>query len=67
MNWVFVGILMGTVVTSTHDSREACEGRRVVLAEKGVNGKCVELSATRSYTGTTIAPLTICGTITCNN
>ena len=43
MNWIFIGLLLGSTVTSQHDTREACEGRRVVLAEKGVNGKCIEL------------------------
>lgn len=43
MTWIFTGLLLGSIVTSSHDSREACEGRAVLLKEKGVNGKCVEM------------------------
>lgn len=42
MSWIYVGLLAGSLVTSTHDSKEACEGRAVTLKEKGVIGKCVE-------------------------
>lgn len=39
--YIFIGLLLGSIVTSTHDSKEACLGRRDVLAEKGVtNGEC---------------------------
>lgn len=45
MNWIFIGLLAGSLVTSGHDTREACEGRAVIAKEKGVErGKCVELS-----------------------
>ena len=40
MDWVFMGMLLGSLVTSAHPSREACEGRAVMLKEKGVVGKC---------------------------
>lgn len=40
MSWIFIGLLLGSSVTSQHDSREACEGRAVILREKGVAGKC---------------------------
>lgn len=36
MMYILVGILLGSMVTSSHDSREACEGRKTLLAEKGV-------------------------------
>ena len=39
--YIFVGLLLGSLVTSHHDTKEACEGRRVTLAEKGVVGRCV--------------------------
>lgn len=42
MKWIFIGMLLNSIVTSDHDSREACEGRAVLLREKGVIGKCVE-------------------------
>ena len=40
MDWIFIGVLFGSIVTSTHSTREACEGRAVILKEKGVVGKC---------------------------
>lgn len=45
MNWLFIGLLLGSTVTSHHTTREACEGRKVLLAEKGATGKCVEISS----------------------
>ena len=45
MNWIFIGILAGSLVTSGHDTREACEGRAVIMREQKVErGKCVELA-----------------------
>lgn len=45
MSWIYVGLLAGSLVTSTHDNKEACEGRGVTLKEKGVLGKCVEMTS----------------------
>ena len=28
--WIYIGIFLGSIVTSQHDTREACEGRAVV-------------------------------------
>jgi len=41
MNFIFVGTLLGSLVTSQHDTREACLGRQAVLQEKGVVGECI--------------------------
>lgn len=46
MNWILVGTLLGSIITSQHDSREACEGRAVLLKEKNANVKCIEQSIT---------------------
>lgn len=44
MNWIFIGLLAGSLVTSAHDTREACEGRAVIAKENKVErGKCFEL------------------------
>ncbi len=40
--WLFIGIIAGSIVTSSHQNKEQCEGRRVILQEKGVVGQCVE-------------------------
>ena len=49
MNWIFIGILYSTLMTSAHDTKEACLGREAVLKEKGVIGKCVEAPTSGSY------------------
>lgn len=52
MKYIFVGMLLNSLVTSTHDTEEACKGREVMLKEKGVVGQCVKESITYSgYTG----------------
>jgi hypothetical protein len=51
--YVLIGILLGSIVTSVHDSREACEGRRVVLAEKNVVAECKSMNNYTSSTGNT--------------
>lgn len=50
MKWILIGSLLGSFVHSEHDSREACEGRAVMLREKAVVAKCVELSSGLSTT-----------------
>lgn len=58
MNWIFIGMLLGSVVTSSHDSKEACLGRQAVLKDKGVEGQCVERAKPMSWStipsGTTL-------------
>jgi hypothetical protein len=51
MNWICIGLLAGSLITSLHDTREACEGRAVVLREAKALAKCTEMP--RSWTGTT--------------
>lgn len=43
MNWICIGLLAGSLVTSLHNDREACEGRAVVLREAKASAKCVEM------------------------
>lgn len=40
MNWIFIGLLAGSLVTSTHETEEACLGRAEVLKKKDVVGRC---------------------------
>jgi hypothetical protein len=51
--YVLIGMLLGSIVTSTHDNREACEGRRVVLAEKNVVAECKSMTNYSTSTGNT--------------
>jgi len=60
MLWMFVGVLLGSIVTSSHETREACEGRATLLREKGVSGKCVDMSFTTLRSGDiSVTPLTL--------
>ena len=65
MNWILIGILAGSLITSTHDTREQCEGRAVILREQKAVVKCVE--APKSYTTSTLqlSPSTCCSAMTC--
>lgn len=43
MNWIMIGTLAGSLITSLHDTRESCEGRAVILREQKAIVKCVEM------------------------
>ena len=43
MDWILIGILAGSIVTSGHPTREACEGRAVILREQKASARCVEV------------------------
>jgi hypothetical protein len=42
MGWILIGVIAGSIVTSGHDSREACLGRKAILDEQKIPAKCVE-------------------------
>jgi hypothetical protein len=65
MAWILIGLLGGSLITSLHDTREACEGRAVVLREtKGLVAKCVELPRNSYITSGSV--ISICpGTYSC--
>lgn len=48
MTWFLIGWILGTPISDHFDKREACEGRAVLLREKGFSGKCVELDQVSS-------------------
>lgn len=43
MNWICIGLIAGSLITSLHDNKEACEGRAVSLREAKATAKCVEM------------------------
>lgn len=49
MDWILVAVVAGGVLTSTHPSREACEGRVFTLKEEKILGKCVEAPRQPTY------------------
>lgn len=40
--WIYIGLVAGSIVTSVHPSKEACLGRKTMLEEQKIAGKCVE-------------------------
>jgi hypothetical protein len=58
MNWIFIGMIAGSLVISTHDTKEACLGRQAVLKEQKVDGQCVQ-NGSRTV-GTTLNSITLC-------
>ena len=50
MDWVLIGVVSGSLIVSAHTSREACEGRAVILRESKITSKCVE-APKPSFTG----------------
>ena len=40
MKWILIGTLLGSLVTSQHDSEEGCRGRAAVLKKKDIITEC---------------------------
>ena len=57
MNWIFIAVISGSIVTSGHETKEQCLGRKALLSEQKIEGKCVE-APSPLWTGTiTAAPI----------
>lgn len=59
MKYILIGTILGSLVTSSHDSEEACKGRQaMLLKEKSIMSECYK----EPQTGLTISsPTVICG------
>lgn len=64
MKYILIGTLLGSIVTSSHDSEEACKGRREVLKEKGAVVECYKDPSTNLYGNITGCTITNCVLIT---
>jgi hypothetical protein len=42
VKWILIGVLAESLISSGHETREACEGRAVLLREQKAAVKCVE-------------------------
>lgn len=68
MKYIFIGSLLGSIVTSSHDNEEACKGREVMLKDKGVIGQCVKENQNLAYSNSNVAVCySLNGIYTCNN
>ncbi len=68
MNWVLIGLLAGSLITSQHQNEEDCLGRKAMLERQKVErATCVELKqwGTLSSGSTGICFLKGDGTSTC--
>lgn len=45
--WILTGLLLGSLVTSTHDTEEQCEGRKAMLVKTNV--QTIDCRKTISY------------------
>lgn len=63
MKYILIGQLLGSFLHSEHDSREACEGRAVLLREQKAIVQCVVAPSNLTYSTTG----TICMGVTCLN
>lgn len=64
MNWILIAITSGMLMTSSHETEEACLGRKAMLEkDKTVNAKCVNMmpSIGTTYNGI----IQLCGNGTC--
>ena len=64
MSWILIAIVAGSIVTSGHDTKEACLGRVATLAELKITAKCVE--APTNY-GSSLTGTLLCGGNGCGN
>lgn len=65
VKYIFIGMLLNSIVTSSHDSEEACKGREAVLKEKGVVGQCVKENSHINNFTTSGSYIQMCGNGIC--
>lgn len=61
MKYILIGTLLSSFIHSEHETRELCEGRAVLLREKGASVKCVDSPVNSGIvygvgTGATLVP-----------
>lgn len=56
MNWIFIAITSGMLMTSSHETEEGCLGRKAMLEkEKITHSKCVDMRVSYYTSSGTIA------------
>lgn len=43
MNWICIGLLAGSLVTSLHENEEACRGRQAMQSKAGATSDCYKM------------------------
>lgn len=60
MNWILIAITSGMLMTSHHDTEEACLGRKAMLEkDKITNSKCIDMRGF-SLTGISSSSIITC-------
>jgi len=49
MEYLLIGTLLGSIITSEHKNREACEGRATLLREAKASVQCVRNSSNGTF------------------
>ena len=57
MDWILIGIVAGSLVTSSFATKEACLGRVATLSELKIPTKCVEAPGRSAWTSGSIITL----------
>lgn len=61
--WILTGMLLGSLITSTHEGQEACEGRKAMLAkEKNVTALECRAASMGFLSSITSSSICIAGT-----
>lgn len=64
MNWILTGMLLGSLITSTHDTEEACLGRKAMLDKvkevRGVVCHAQPQYSTNITSGSSTATIPLC-------
>lgn len=50
MDWIFVGVILNSIVTSGFSSEEACLGHKAMMEKQKIIGVCVDASSLRTGT-----------------
>ena len=45
MNWILIAVVAGSIVTSGHETKEACMGRVATLQEQKITAACYSAPA----------------------
>jgi len=44
MPWILIAVVSGSILTSGHETKEACMGRVSTLSEQKITAQCVEIA-----------------------
>jgi hypothetical protein len=62
MDWIYIGVILNTILSAGFPSEEACLGHKAILQKQNVMGECVKspLNAALGYTSSGTALMSNC-------